>query len=533
MEHEKELSPLVKGLVYVVIFIAAWLIYIGILSKNYWNLGIGVGILLLAFILWIRSLSRYLDSANLDGIVKSKGIPGLIKLIRKNPSVAKDAKPLLIKRGAEATRLCIIEAEKTKKNMKAYFLDIVANPRDPGGMKHLGNALQNSDKEICLAAIKGLGHLKKPSAVEMLSKQLQAGDSDVVIAAIEALKQIGTPEAELRILGIIERSDEIKIAALKAVRNSRQEQVFQAIKTLWQQSTSRIKTEAAINLCAYRDIDTETLFALLSAHQNQENVLIPVIKALGPRRDQRAYEQLIRFTAEKSDSIAAAAIDALGYYPREETVTHLKKFTEHDNPTILQSVIRALCQIQSKDAIDTVFELFKYWGNRDPSSSYAWERKPKNSDIAKSAIKELGKINDPQVVGLLASIVIYANYDYFKKDIERILKKQKKSLPAAKHGEILKQINSHFAFQAARKKSKTGSWLGEKANEAKLPAYGTCITCEKRIPLSNAKYRTWEWDRHYAHPYYCPNCFDKRNIYLGALKDEKGEDIILQVPKEE
>ena len=529
METEKELSPLVKGLIYLTLFIAAGFIYFGIILKNYLNFGIGAGILLLAFILWIRSLSRYLDSVHLDDIVESKGIPGLIKRIRQNPSVANDAKPILIKRGSEATRLCIIEAGKTKKDMKAFFLDVVANTRDPGGMKHLVNALQSSDKEICLAAIKGLGHLKKPAAVEVLSKQLQARDADIAIAAIEALKQIGTSEAELQIFSKMETGDETQLAALKTLRNSQQEQIFQSLKALWQQSTDKVKMEAAISLCTCSAIETETLFELLDIHERQENVIIPAINVLGPRRDQRAYKRLVRLASEKSVLIAAAAIDALIYYPQEEILTHLKKFSEHDDPTILKSVIRALCQFQSRAAIEMVFKMFEDWGKCDPSSSYEWKRKPKNAEVAKFAIMELGKTNNPQAMEWLLSIVVYANYDYVKNDIQRILREHKDTLSQ----ESLKKLDAHFKYEDEFEKSKTGAWLEEKANKAGLPEYGTCANCNDRVRLSNAKYRIQNRHLYYEYPYYCPKCYHERNIYLGVLKNANGQDIVLQEPKAE
>jgi HEAT repeat protein len=433
MNDENELSQWAKSLISVLVFIGAVLVLIGFGSKNYLLLAIGAGLLLLLFILWIRSISRYLDSTVLDTHVKSKNIPALIKLLRKNPSVRGEVKPRLIKLGEEATRLCIIEAEKANEKVKPHFLDIIAGTKNPKGLGHLIHALQSSDKDIRIAAIKGLGNLKNPSAVKELSKQLQAGDSQIVKAAIEALGQIGTPEAELQILSMTERSNDLKISAIKALRNSNQEQVVQAVKALWRQGEDQVKTEAAISLSAYPDIDTETLFDLLEVHKGQKKIILPVINSLGLRRDPKAYKILTRFSESDSVSIAAAAIDALGEYPREETVTFLKKFTELDNPQVLHSVIRALCKIQSKPAIESVFKLFEYWGYRDVSSSYAWKREAKNADIAKFAITELGKKGNPQVLKWLQSIVVYANYDYVKRDIEKIIRKQKNILSSKKN----------------------------------------------------------------------------------------------------
>jgi HEAT repeat protein len=249
--------------------------------------------------------------------------------------------------------------------------------------------LQAEEIETHKAAIVALGRIGDPKAVPALVEALTE-DKELVIVAADALGKIGDRRAFEALLGLIGHKDAaVRQAAIAAINSlGHPDMAAHACRLL--EDPNPLIRESAVKIAGYFGYRECTDLLLARCRDAAESVRRAALEHLPYLDDERVVATLADALKTGSAQARAAAASAFSQVESEVALPYLHEALGDQDPWVRYFATRSLGRHGNRQSLVALTEL-----------AQADEAGP----VRIAAIVSLGKLNEPQAVAALASLI--------------------------------------------------------------------------------------------------------------------------------
>ncbi|MEW6004688.1 MAG: HEAT repeat domain-containing protein [Stygiobacter sp.] len=331
------------------------------------------------------SISKILSWLEGDKVEKS-----LTSLIH-NEKVRDYILDSLIKLGNKIAPLLHSQIKIADPETKYAIINVLGRIGNKESVSILIESLDEYDERICVASLGALAKIGDHSAFESILKFIGSENPSIRRAAISALNSIGHPKLEKTVLELIKNpnpiiresavriagyfgfpktkefvfnccyddDENVRVAAIENLPFFDDESAIKIIRDVIKNETAKCKNSAVKALAHIDGIQSIDLL-INSLNDHDTWVKINAIRSL-VFHNYRQAEKLLMDIAVKDNSIPVKinAIDALGEIGSISSISVLLHFIEDRNSDIVKSAIKSLCKLNFNETITPILNILK------------------------------------------------------------------------------------------------------------------------------------------------------------------------------
>jgi len=306
----------------------------------------------------VSSNSRPIIYKVLDKVVTGKDLQLILnKLSSKEPLVRTYLTTLLSRFGSVQAKSALINLlDDPNKNVRQAALRGLAELKADDTVEMMCHLLSDSDLTVQSLTIEILIKLNAPNTVKYLIEVLQDESEYVRRAAVEVLNEIGDQNAIKDLLNALRDADWwVKVRAADALGKIGGPKVFDAILNLIKDEDEFLRRTAVEILNSSRDV--KALDRLVEALNDEDWwVRERAADALAAIGDKRAVGPLIEMLDKVSEGqqVVIRALSALG---DKRAIDPLLKQLENKNVEVRKEVLQALKELTDRDHASLVHDM--------------------------------------------------------------------------------------------------------------------------------------------------------------------------------